>query len=63
MSESELAKERVANFLDNAKYEMLDRMERALRQIAKLRWWELWKCKRIAEQTLGIGRYWNQDFK
>ena len=63
MTESDEAKENVAKFLGNAKGIMLDRMDKTLREIDNLRWWELWKCRRMARKCLGIGEFWDQGFK
>ena len=37
--------------------------ERALRRIARLPFWGRWRAKRIAQEALGIGPYWNKGFK
>jgi hypothetical protein len=53
----------IDSFLGNAHAKWERRADIALRKIVKLRWWERWKAKRIAQEVLGIGPYWNKEFK
>lgn len=61
--DGEHAKEVVTGFIADAKERWIDLADRALRKIAKLRWWELWKARDLAEECLGIGKYWNKHHK
>lgn len=56
MTDSEEARAVVAQFLNSKKDVMLDRMERVLREIAKLRWWEGGKAREMAKGVLEIGK-------
>lgn len=56
--------ERVTDrFIESAKVQCLRDYEAGLYRIARLHWWELWTARRIAQQTLGIGPYWDSEFR
>jgi len=56
MSQEDDAKKTVNIFITRAQLLCLDKYERALRDISKLGFFGRWKCRRMAEKVLGIGR-------
>ena len=51
----------IDNFILNSKMKMLNQMELGLREIIKLKWWQRWQAKVIAEKTLRIGQFWDKE--
>jgi hypothetical protein len=52
----------VDRFIGDAKREMSDRMERCLRKIGRLSWWEGWKASYLADEVLGLGGFWDAEW-
>lgn len=60
----EEAKDVVTDFIGDAHRVMADRMERALRRIAGMGFWErLWRASDVAAECLGIFSHWDDGFK
>lgn len=53
----------VGDFLASQREHMTRQMQAALVEIAGLRWWQVWQARRIAQECLGVGRYWNKGIK